>query len=63
MKYSFLIVLFFAARLVIAQPSPAYNLNFTDLATRWDEAIPLGNGQLGALIWKKKYHPAIPGPR
>lgn len=54
MKYSFLIVLFFAARLVIAQPSPAYNLNFTDLATRWDEAIPLGNGQLGALIWKKE---------
>lgn len=36
-----------------AQPSPTHNLNFTKLAERWDEAIPLGNAEIGALIWKK----------
>lgn len=34
-------------------PPPQYNLKFNDLATTWDEAMPLGNGMLGALIWKK----------
>lgn len=34
-------------------PTPQYNLKFNDLATTWDEAMPLGNGMLGALIWKK----------
>lgn len=29
------------------------DLKFTDLAGSWDEAIPLGNGMLGALIWEK----------
>lgn len=29
------------------------DLKFSKLATRWDEAIPLGNGMLGALVWKK----------
>lgn len=28
-------------------------LHFNHLATRWDEAIPLGNGMLGALVWEK----------
>lgn len=28
-------------------------LVFNELATRWDEAMPLGNGQLGCLIWEK----------
>ncbi|TKK65837.1 hypothetical protein FC093_18970 [Ilyomonas limi] len=36
-----------------AQPEPAYNLQFKHLATRWDEAMPLGNGMLGALVWQK----------
>ena len=36
-----------------AQPQKAHNLVFDTLATRWDEAIPLGNGWLGALIWRK----------
>ncbi|WP_104382388.1 glycoside hydrolase family 95-like protein [Sphingobacterium sp. HMA12] len=53
MKYYYLILLFFMTGPVAGQPSTTYNLNFTNLATRWDEAIPLGNGQLGALIWKK----------
>jgi alpha-L-fucosidase 2 len=29
------------------------NLKFGNLATTWDEAIPLGNGILGALVWQK----------
>ncbi len=36
-----------------AQPRPEHNLSFESLAKRWDEAIPLGNGWLGALIWQK----------
>ncbi|MEN6453415.1 MAG: glycoside hydrolase N-terminal domain-containing protein [Prolixibacteraceae bacterium] len=31
----------------------AGNLQFQKPATVWDEAIPLGNGMLGALIWQK----------
>ena len=30
-----------------------HDLHFKTLATQWDEAIPLGNGMLGALIWQK----------
>ncbi|HPZ86484.1 MAG TPA: glycoside hydrolase N-terminal domain-containing protein [Flavihumibacter sp.] len=37
----------------IAQPKPEHNLQFDHLASRWDEAMPLGNGMLGALIWQK----------
>ncbi len=33
-------------------PSDKYGLRFNALADRWDEAIPLGNGMLGALIWQ-----------
>src|SRR3990172_8262182 len=36
-------------------PPPEANLRFTELAKTWDEAIPLGNGMLGALIWEKDY--------
>ncbi|MEO8960732.1 MAG: glycoside hydrolase family 95-like protein [Ginsengibacter sp.] len=36
-----------------AQPKAADNLHFDSLASRWDEGIPLGNGWLGELIWKK----------
>jgi len=50
------ITLFFCALLVIYF-SPAQvkksNLLFSELATQWDEAIPLGNGILGALVWEK----------
>jgi len=28
---------------------PKYNLQFSRLASTWDESIPLGNGMLGAL--------------
>ncbi|WP_128543004.1 glycosyl hydrolase family 95 catalytic domain-containing protein [Larkinella soli] len=30
-----------------------FDLKFSALPTRWDEALPLGNGTLGALIWQK----------
>jgi len=49
----FSICIFFVAA-AVAQPKPAHNLVFDSLATRWDEGIPLGNGWLGALIWKKE---------
>jgi hypothetical protein len=29
------------------------DLVFSKLATSWDEAIPLGNGMLGSLVWQK----------
>lgn len=35
------------------RPDAKYNLKFSALATTWDEAMPLGNSMLGALIWKK----------
>lgn len=30
-----------------------YKLNFCHAVTAWDEAIPLGNGDLGCLVWGK----------
>lgn len=36
-----------------AQPQPQHDLRFNMLASTWDEAIPLGNGMVGALIWQK----------
>ena len=38
---------------LFGQPRPEHNLKFDSLARRWDEAIPLGNGWLGELIWEK----------
>jgi len=35
-------------------PMHQHHLIFGELATKWDEAIPLGNGILGALIWEKE---------
>ncbi len=34
-----------------AQPRPEHNLDFSEPAMVWDEAQPLGNGLLGALVW------------
>ncbi|KAA6439045.1 hypothetical protein FEM33_12220 [Dyadobacter flavalbus] len=36
-----------------AQPETRHNLHFDSLAKVWDEAIPLGNATIGALIWQK----------
>jgi len=49
----FLWSLFVITSSVYAQSLKPYNLRFSKLATRWDEAMPLGNGMLGALIWEK----------
>ncbi len=32
-------------------PRPEHGLHYTQPATVWDEAMPLGNGLLGALVW------------
>ncbi|MCP4642367.1 MAG: hypothetical protein GY851_18115 [bacterium] len=32
-------------------PLPEHNLRFETAVTVWDEALPLGNGLLGALVW------------
>jgi len=34
-------------------PAPRHDLVSNTLASTWDEGVPLGNGMLGALIWKK----------
>lgn len=34
-------------------PASRHDLVFDKLAATWDEGIPLGNGMVGALIWKK----------
>lgn len=39
---------------VAAQPASQYNLRFDSLAKRWDEAMPMGNGWLGVLVWQKE---------
>ncbi|MFT3932886.1 MAG: hypothetical protein QM726_04655 [Chitinophagaceae bacterium] len=54
MKQSIVILLLVVITTQLAaQPKPAYNLVFDSMATRWDDGIPLGNGWMGALIWKK----------
>ncbi|WP_316837930.1 glycosyl hydrolase family 95 catalytic domain-containing protein [Pedobacter nutrimenti] len=40
---------------VFAQ-SDRHDLYFNKLASQWDEAVPLGNGILGALVWQKADH-------
>ncbi|MEN7550969.1 glycoside hydrolase family 95-like protein [Rapidithrix thailandica] len=30
-----------------------HDLSFSQLPSRWDEALPLGNGMVGALLWQK----------
>ncbi|ULQ51574.1 glycosyl hydrolase family 95 catalytic domain-containing protein [Flavihumibacter fluvii] len=49
-------ILLFLSTLLIprlsAQPNTA-DLKLSSLAKQWDEAVPLGNGMLGALVWEK----------
>lgn len=52
-KMAFCILSIFCFTSLLAQPGHQHDLSFDSLATRWDEAIPLGNGWLGALIYKK----------
>ena len=36
-----------------SQVSIKHNLVFSQIPARWNEAIPLGNGMLGVLVWQK----------
>ena len=49
----FTLAICFPFAIASAQPKPGHNLVFDHLAAKWDEAMPLGNGMLGALIWQK----------
>ncbi len=54
MKYNFLFwVTLCFTNITLAQPLPKHDLRFAQLANVWDEAIPLGNGTIGALVWQK----------
>jgi alpha-L-fucosidase 2 len=48
-----LLIIIAFGQIGFAQDFSKYNLKFDNLATKWDEAMPLGNGMLGALIWGK----------
>ena len=39
---------------VHAQVKKQHNLKFTSLPRQWDEALPIGNGWLGALVWQRE---------
>lgn len=50
----FLFLLVITHGLVVsAQPKSFHDLQFTTIPTKWEEGFPVGNGTLGALIWKK----------
>lgn len=53
MKKLILIGLLFVVSNSYAQPYTKHNLKSDKLAERWDEAMPLGNGMVGALVWQK----------
>ncbi|MBV8253520.1 MAG: hypothetical protein JO154_13015 [Chitinophaga sp.] len=40
----------------MAQQSSHHNLHFNQLATNWYDAMPLGNGMLGALVWQNNQY-------
>lgn len=46
-----LLASFFLAGALLAQPRPEHGLHFTTPVTTWGEAVPLGNGMMGALLW------------
>lgn len=48
-----LFVLFAVSQTNGQQPNRKHGLDFSQIPTRWDEAIPLGNGISGTLIWQK----------
>ncbi|GAB4488525.1 MAG: hypothetical protein OHK0019_05020 [Saprospiraceae bacterium] len=54
MKKIFLVLFSFCFfQTLPAQPKPEHNLVFDKMPARWDEALPLGNGLLGCLVWQK----------
>ena len=48
------VVMFLSCALKEDMPAASsHDLSFPSLTKRWDEAIPLGNGLLGELVWQK----------
>lgn len=47
--------IFLCSSVAISNPgrNQKHNLSFQSLAGTWDEAIPLGNGMVGSLVWQK----------
>ncbi len=56
MKKAIVLIIAVLSPACLAAQSSSHDLHFGQLANSWDEAIPLGNGTLGALIWKKGEH-------
>ncbi|NQU50958.1 MAG: glycoside hydrolase N-terminal domain-containing protein [Bacteroidetes bacterium] len=56
MKIKFLLILFSIIVILpaFAQVDKKHNLVFDELAMVWDEAMPLGNGMVGNLVWQKE---------
>lgn len=55
MRTLFILLIIFSGCLVThSQPSPLHDLRFARLAQTWDEGLPLGNGQVGALVWQQQ---------
>ncbi|MGM0666012.1 MAG: glycosyl hydrolase family 95 catalytic domain-containing protein [Bacteroidota bacterium] len=48
-----ILVLFSCSTEPVVGPHKKYNLEFSELASSWDEAMPLGNGMVGNLVWQK----------
>jgi alpha-L-fucosidase 2 len=53
MKKTVLLLIFTILSCKSSFLQPKHDLHFTQLAKSWDEAIPLGNGMLGQLVWQK----------
>lgn len=49
-----LLMFYVASSSSMGQVQKTHNLKFAELASAWDEAVPLGNGMVGQLIWQKK---------
>ena len=48
-----IVIAFLLITLTSNSQEKKHNLIFDSLPTRWDEALPIGNGMLGALVWNK----------
>ncbi len=54
MRIHLLLIILLSCSSVFADlPERRHNLEFNQLAQRWDEAVPLGNGMLGSLVWEE----------
>ena len=52
-KTIWVLLFIFGFTLQTTAQEKTHNLQFDTLAKHWDEALPIGNGMLGALIWEK----------